>query len=266
MFEMDVRAYLKRIGFDGTPLVRADTLRALHIAHLETVPFENLDIHLGRPIVLNEAALFDKIVRRGRGGFCFELNGLFAALLRALGFDVTMLSAGVRRDDGTYTPDFDHMTLLVEVEDRWLADVGFGDSFREPLRLDEPREQAQGGRSYRIVHDGAGGTMSWREAGGREKGYRFSLRPRALADYGGRCHYLQTSPDSSFTQRIVCSRATPTGRVTIANQRLIATDGDTRRERALSEAEWRDAFTEQFGVPPDDARALRPVAAGAEHH
>jgi len=94
---MDVGAYLNRIGFDGAPRQRADTLRALHAAHLETVPFENLDIHLGRPIVLDEAAFFDKIVRRGRGGFCFELNGLFAALLRALGFDVTMLS-------GVYPP------------------------------------------------------------------------------------------------------------------------------------------------------------------
>jgi N-hydroxyarylamine O-acetyltransferase len=251
---------LRRIGFDAPPRVDVGTLRALHAAHLEAVPFENLDIHLGRRIVLDEAAFFDKIVGRGRGGFCFELNGLFAALLRALGFPVAMLSAGVRLDDGTFTPDFDHMTLLVELEERWLADVGFGDSFRDPLRLDVSGEQRQGGRAYRVEHDGTAGLMSCRDEAGRESGYRFALRPRKLASYAGRCHYLQTSPDSMFVRRIICSRATPDGRVTVANQRLIMTHHGERRERALAEAEWRAAFTEHFGIPPDDVRALRPVA------
>src|SRR3989304_2800207 len=99
---------------------------------MEAVPFENLDIIAGRPIVLEEEALLDKIVRRRRGGFCYELNGLFSALLRTLGFRVTRLSAGVLNEDGTFGPDFDHMTLLVELEDRWLADVGVGGFFREP--------------------------------------------------------------------------------------------------------------------------------------
>jgi len=156
------------------------------------------------------------------------------------------------------------MTLLVDLEERWLADVGFGDSFREPLRLDEPDDQVQDGRAYRVVHDGVGGTMLSGDRDGAVKGYRFSLRPRALADYSGRCHYLQTSPNSSFTQRIVCSRAMPTGRVTIADQRLIVTDGTERSERALSEAEWRAALIERFGIPPDDARALRRRVAAAE--
>jgi N-hydroxyarylamine O-acetyltransferase len=258
---LNVQAYLRRIRFDATPGPNLEGLRALQVAHLETVPFENLDIHLGRPIVLDEAAFFDKIVRRGRGGFCFELNGLFAALLRSIGFRVTMLSAGVRDADGTYSPDLDHMTLLVELEDRWLADVGFGDSFREPLRFDYAGEQVQDGRPYRIVHDGNTGSMSVQKESGTTGGYRFSLRPRALVDYTGRCNYLQTSPESTFTQRIICSRATPTGRVTIANQRLIVSDRGVRTERDLRDAEWRAAFTEHFGVPSADAQALRPVAA-----
>jgi len=98
---------------------------------MRTVPFENLDIHLKRPIVLEDNALFDKIVTRKRGGFCYELNGLFAALLRALGFDVVMLSAGVANPEREFGPDFDHMALLVTLEQSWLADVGFGDSFVE---------------------------------------------------------------------------------------------------------------------------------------
>src|SRR5919109_1202974 len=103
---MNIQAYLDRIGYRGPLEPTAETLRALHVAHLLGVPFENLNIGMGWPIVLDEAALFDKIVVRRRGGFCYELNGLFAALLRELGFDVTLLSAGVARQDGGFGPEF----------------------------------------------------------------------------------------------------------------------------------------------------------------
>src|SRR3984893_16188417 len=147
---MDIRAYLKRINYKGPVAPSAETLRLLQVAHLCTVPFENLSIHSGEPIVLDDQALFEKIIRRRRGGFCYELNGLFAALLRTLGFDVTMLSARVANDEGVFGPDFDHMTLQASLADPWLVDVGFGDSFLEPLRLDEESEQVQGSRAYRI--------------------------------------------------------------------------------------------------------------------
>src|SRR5215213_9188134 len=110
---MDVQAYLRRINYRGEFAPTAAALRELHRAHLLAVPFENLDIHLGRPIVLEQQALFDKIVTRWRGGFCYELNGLFALLLRDLGFNVTLLAAGVARADGSFGPEFDHLTLLV---------------------------------------------------------------------------------------------------------------------------------------------------------
>src|SRR6185436_1278414 len=151
---MNTQAYLERIGYGGPLDPTAETLRALQVAHLQTVPFENLSIHAGQPIVLDVDALFEKVVVRRRGGFCYELNGLFAALLRALGFAVDLLSAEVARADGTFSPDFDHMTLAVlagkGLAERWLVDVGFGDSFREPLLLAERGEQAKGDRSYRI--------------------------------------------------------------------------------------------------------------------
>src|SRR5215212_1339106 len=111
---MDLQAYLQRINYRGGRAPTAATLRDLHRAHLLAVPFENLDIHLGRPILLGQDALFDKIVRRRRGGFCYELNGLFAGLLRELGFEVTLLAAGVARADGGFGPEFDHLTLLVQ--------------------------------------------------------------------------------------------------------------------------------------------------------
>src|SRR5215207_9436793 len=150
---VDTTAYLKRIDYRGPLAPTAATLRRLQVAHLLSVPFENLSIHAGEPIVLDEDALFDKIVVRRRGGFCYELNGLFAALLRALGFHVEMLSAGVMSQAGEFGPEFDHMALLVSLAERWLVDVGFGDSFIEPLLLAERAEQAQGGRAYRIDED-----------------------------------------------------------------------------------------------------------------
>src|SRR5690242_9417454 len=111
---MDIAAYLQRIGYSGSRVPSADALRALHVAHLQAVPFENLDIHLRRPISLDPERLFQKIVLERRGGFCYELNGLFAALLRALGFQVTYLSASDAHADGGYGPPFDHLALLVE--------------------------------------------------------------------------------------------------------------------------------------------------------
>jgi N-hydroxyarylamine O-acetyltransferase len=118
---MDTNAYLERIGYRGPLAPTAETLRRLHLAHLLSVPFENLSIHAGEPIVLDDEALFDKIVVRGRGGFCYELNGLFAALLRSLGFKVEMLSAAVMGRAGEFGPEFDHMALLVTLAERWRS-------------------------------------------------------------------------------------------------------------------------------------------------
>src|SRR2546426_8959332 len=128
-------AYLERINYHGSLSPTAETLRELQVAHLLSVPFENLSILAGQAIVLEDEALFTKIVANRRGGFCYEANGLFAALLRALGFDVAMLSAEVANAAGEFGPDFDHMTLMVTLAQRWLVDVGFGDSFLEPLLL-----------------------------------------------------------------------------------------------------------------------------------
>jgi N-hydroxyarylamine O-acetyltransferase len=248
---LDLKAYLERINYRGPTNATAETLRALQVAHLLAVPFENLSIHERQPIVLEDEALFAKIVERRRGGFCYEANGLFAALLRGLGFDVTMLSAGVARAQGGFGPDFDHMALMVLLEQRWLVDVGFGDSFREPLRLDERGEQAQGDRAYRILPDGAYLVLSQRSGGEAwEAQYRFTLRPHVYADYAEMCRYHQTSPESHFTQSRICSRATEDGRVTLSGMRLITTSrGGGRKERALtSREEYAEMLREHFGI------------------
>jgi N-hydroxyarylamine O-acetyltransferase len=248
---LDVKAYLERIDYRGPLAPTAETLRGLHVAHLTAVPFENLSIHAPEPIVLEDGALFEKIVGRGRGGFCYEDNGLFAALLGALGFEVSMLSAEVAKSEGVFSPPFDHMALLVTLEERWLADVGFGDSFVEPLLIDERGEQVQGRHAYRVTTDGDYFVMGRREGGGWKAQYRFTLRPHVYADFAERCHYQQTSPDSHFTRDRVCSRATPEGgRVTLSGMRLIETDAcGARRERVLAdEGEYAAALREHFGI------------------
>jgi N-hydroxyarylamine O-acetyltransferase len=201
--------------------------------------------------VLEDEALFTKIVERGRGGFCYEANGLFAALLRALGFDVRMLSAGVADAEGGFGPDFDHMTLMVTLEQRWLVDVGFGDSFREPLLLDERSEQVQGNHAYRIAPDGAHLMMMQRDDSGEWKAqYRFTLQPHEYADYAEMCRYHQTSPQSHFTRARICSRATEEGRVTLSEMRFITTSQNGgRQERTLtSQEEYAAILYEHFGI------------------
>ena len=247
---MNIEAYLKRINYRGSLDLTPQTLRELQVAHLLTVPFENLSIHAGEAIVLDDDSLFDKVVGRRRGGFCYELNGLFAALLRGLGFQVEMLSAGVANAEGEFGPDFDHMVLVVTLEDRWLVDVGFGDSFREPLLLDSEGEQVQDDGAYRISRQNFHLIMSQRHSDGDWKDqYRFTLQPHTYGDYAGMCHFHQTSPQSHFTRARVCSRATPEGRITLSELRFITTRNNERDERLLSgEEEYRTALREYFGI------------------
>jgi len=246
---MDTDAYLERIRYAGPLVPSAETLRALHRAHMLTVPFENLDIHLGRPIVLELPRLYDKIVNQRRGGFCYELNGLFAWLLRELGFRVEMLSARVC-NGGEPGPEFDHMALLVHLEESVLADVGFGDSFIEPLELDDAREQIQRGVAYRIESDGEIERMLERKPGQASfVVYQFTRQPRQLSEYVEMCVWQQTAPESHFTQKRVCSLATPDGRVTLSDMKLIVTKNRERKERRLSDDdEYRSILSKYFGI------------------
>ena len=247
---MNIEAYLKRINYSGSLEPTPETLRTLQVAHLLAVPFENLSIHAGEPIELNEDALFDKIVENRRGGFCYEANGLFAGLLRALGFEVEMLAAGVAKKDGGFGPDFDHMTLMVTLAERWLVDVGFGDSFLEPLLLDARDEQVQGTGAFRILEDDTHLILERRDDGGDwQPQYSFTLQPHTFADYEEMCHFHQTSPESHFTKAPLCSLATADGRVTLSGLRLITTSAQQRDEQPL---ENRDDFDrllrDQFGI------------------
>lgn len=256
---MEISAYLQRIKYEGSTRPEPATLRALQLAHLRSVPFENLDIHLGRPITLDLPHLFHKIVNQRRGGFCYELNGLFAWLLRELGFDVTLLSARDSKIDGSFGAEFDHLTLLVrcpaEIDGRrWLVDVGWGDSFTEPLPLDEAGEFEQGLRAYRIEQMDDDRLLWQRNyAGAWEKQYRFTLQAREFADFEAMCRYHQTSPESHFRHRRICTLATEFGRISLSESCLITTQSGKREERViLCEHEYQSILESQFGIklPP----------------
>jgi N-hydroxyarylamine O-acetyltransferase len=221
---------------------------------LLSIPFENLDIGLNQPIQLSEKALWDKIILRKRGGFCYELNGLFARFLKQIGFDVAYLNARVFNPKGKLGIDFDHLALLVKIPQEptcWLADVGFGDSFTEPLSFEMGNEQVQGLRSYRLEQT-TEGYITWQKNydGTWERQYFFDLQPHNFPDeYEAACLYHQTSPKSSFTRASIISRATPEGRISLEDGSLIITKNGQREERLVPDREeYQALLKEHFGV------------------
>ncbi|WAL66305.1 arylamine N-acetyltransferase [Amycolatopsis cynarae] len=241
----DVDAYLARIGAARPAAPSAAALRELHERHLLSVPFENLSVHLPERIDLDEDALFDKIVRRHRGGFCYELNGAFAALLRALGFEVSLLSGRVYGEGGRLGAPFDHLALRVDLDEPWLVDVGFGRFSRHPLRWNACESQSDPDGEFLLL-DAPDGDIEVRHDG--KPAYRLESRPRELADFAPTCWWQATSPDSHFTRGLTCSRATEQGRVTLAGERLIETVDGERIERTLDGAEIVAAYRTLFGI------------------
>jgi N-hydroxyarylamine O-acetyltransferase len=227
-----VVAYLDRIGVTAPAACDAAGLRMLHRAHQLTVPFENLSIHLAEPISLDERDLADKIVRRRRGGFCYELNGAFALLLETLGAQVSR-----------------------------VADVGFGSHSDYPLLLEARDDQDDPAGRFRLADAGAGDIDVLRD--GRPQ-YRIETRERSLADCVPTCWWQQTSPLSHFTHSTICSRLTPGGRVSISGRMLIQTQSGTRTEQQLDTDDallvaYRDHFGIELSRVPDDPAALRPA-------
>jgi N-hydroxyarylamine O-acetyltransferase len=247
--------YLQRIGAERPNAPTPEALRDLHAHHQLAVPFENLSIHLGEPIVLDEDSLFDKIVQRRRGGFCYELNGAFGRLLTDLGFAVTYLAAGVFGEGGTLSPLFDHMVLGVEADGPWLADVGFGDHSLYPLRLDEAGPQLDPQGMFEVSRTPEGDLDILRDG---KPQYRAETRPRRLVDFVPACWWQQTSADSHFRQSLVCTIPVDghpgprLGRVTLIGRLLIRTLADERQETELaSDGELLAAYRDLFGIGLD---------------
>ncbi|MDN3297612.1 arylamine N-acetyltransferase [Streptomyces ficellus] len=246
-------AYLDRIGARRPSAPTADALRDLQVRHLHTVPFENLSIHLGEDVPLDAGAILDKLLNGRRGGFCYELNGAFALLLRTLGYRVLLLEGRVYCPDGVPGIPYDHLALQVEAEDgsRWLADVGFGDHTQHPLGLDDRGDQKDPAGVFRIQDaDSDEGDLDVLKNGRPE--LRLVRRPRALADFVTGAWWHRTSPASHFTRGPVCSRLTSTGRVTLRDHTLITTANGERTEYALgTDAEVLAAYRDHFGITLD---------------
>lgn len=269
-------AYLRRIGAQHPAWPTSDVLRDLQLRHLRTVPFENLSIHLGEEIVLDEKRLLDKLVGARRGGFCYELNGAFGALLSSLGFDVTLLAARVYGEDGKLGIPYDHLALRVRTVDGgdWLTDVGFGAHSHYPLALGERGEQRDPGGVFRVVESGpdaagvrgAGGGRDSEDLdvvlGGRRQ-YRLETRPRVLGDFVVGAWWHSTSPLSHFARSLVCSRVTKDGgRITLSGRKFTVTDPDGAKEvvEVATDEEVLAVYRERFGIELD--RVPEVKAAG----
>ncbi len=223
-------------------------LASLQDAHVRTVPFENLDIHLGVPLSLDVDDLVAKVVKARRGGFCFELNGLFHAVLEALGFDAWLVEARVIEDDGALGPRFDHARIAValpDTADPVIVDVGTGASPRAPLRL-SPGEQQIGHTRQRVRRVGDRFVSDRLGPDGWETGWSFTLDPQPLSAFEGRCRYHQQDPASHFTQKPLCTLVTTDGHITLSDRQLITTRGSDRHEAPVDDP--LTTLREVFGI------------------
>jgi N-hydroxyarylamine O-acetyltransferase len=248
---MDPAEYLEWIGFGGTPQVDHATLAQLQRLHMTAVPFENLFITQGIHLTTDAKSSYDKIVRQGRGGWCFELNGAFAALLEAIGFRVTLLGAAVLLDGPSTV--IEHLTLEVVAENDadqpYLVDVGFGDSFIEPLTLNRSGPQDGGNATYELIGSPQGTTLTRHVDGLPKPEYRFKRVALRLGDFTAVSDSMQIDPDKSWRSKPFATRLLDGGpdRVTVTrHHRKLVRDGVVR-EQQLDGDEWEQELIDWFG-------------------
>lgn len=245
---MDLRPLLDRLGVDAPLSADLATLHRLHRSWRTRVPYENVDIQLGREIRLDPEALLDKFGRRRRGGFCYEMNGALALLLRSVGFAVDVVESGVLatvRGDEAWG---NHVALLVTVEgERWVADTGIGDAFLEPLPLREG-EHRQGGLVYRVERLDTGTWRIHHHPGGSVASYDLRVAPRDLADFAGWCQQLANSPDSPFVRLLLAQHHRDGQELALRGRTVSTPEG----QRVIAGVEEFVEVLDRFRVPADD--------------
>lgn len=258
---MNLQPYLDRIRFTGIPRPDLHTLQELHRAHQLTIPFENLDVQLRRPVTVDTRPNYEKIVTRRRGGWCFEMNSVMGWALREIGFDVMRVNAGVARNRAGDVNVGNHLCLLVQVEGRkFLVDVGFGGSLREPLPLEV------GGRDdspYRVsLEELPLGYWRFSELGigGEPMSFDFRAAPADEDLFARKCHFLQTDPQSPFVQTLVVQRRTENTHVSLRG-RVLAMYHSTHVDRTLidSAAELVSTLRDRFDLDVPEAASLWPA-------
>ncbi len=254
---MNLRDYFERIGWSGVTAPTLDTLGALLRAHNHTVPFENLDVQLGNSLTTEVENAYDKIVNGGRGGWCYEQNGLFGWALSQIGFDVQRIAASVMRAHRGPTCHANHLTLLVSLphdDARWLADVGFGGSMLQPIRLlEETHYHAPFTVGLRQLDDGF--WQFWENLGNDEFSFDFEDTPADEQAMSVRCHYLQTSPESGFVQNLVCQSRRPDAHVVLRGRVFSIVTSEGKRKRVL------DSADELVATLSDEFKLMVPEAA-----
>jgi N-hydroxyarylamine O-acetyltransferase len=248
----DLAAYLKRIGYTGTPRPTHATLEALQFAHATHIPFENLDILLGRPIRLDIDSVQAKLVACGRGGYCFEHNLLFTAALEAAGFSVRQFAGRVRYRTHRILPRT-HMVLLVEAEDQntaWIADVGFGlEGLLLPLPFQAGPQIRQFRWTYRVIEESGQWIVQSQHDGSWIDLYSFSMEPQHLADFEMANYYVSTHPESRFVQTLTAQLPTPEARFMLRNLEFTIDRGESVTNRKLADDdELLEVLAGTFGL------------------
>ncbi|MFJ8824266.1 arylamine N-acetyltransferase [Streptomyces sp. NPDC102467] len=260
--ELNIDAYMARIGFDEDPKQDVETLRGLHRAHVEAIPFENLEIMLGREVLLDVPSLQDKLVHKRRGGYCYEHNLLFAAVLEQIGFPVRGLGARVRMGTASLRP-VTHMMTRVRVDgEEWLCDVGFGASgLREPIPLSEGAQVVQDAWEFGMEKEGSDiWVLRSRRPDGWRDMYAFTSEERHPVDYVVLNHYTSTHPRSAFVRRPIVQYATPDARRTLTGRELVVEYADgSRAEREVPASELRTVLDREFGIELSDVEVAALV-------
>ncbi|MFI5236761.1 MAG: arylamine N-acetyltransferase [Ignavibacteriales bacterium] len=241
--------YLKRIGIDEIKIPSLEFLTELQHRHLLSIPFEDLDIPDTR-IELDLEKIYKKIIPTKRGGFCYELNGLFHWLLTSLNFKVDMLSARVYNDEKLeFGPEYDHMVLLVHLNKDYIADVGFGDSFRLPVEIPDGEVKDVSG-AYKVFQKVENGfELHQKNENGWMPQYSFSTEAKKFDDYRNMCSFQQDSPTSHFRTRMLCTIATETGRITLSNSSLTITEDKTKSKTEINNKdEFNIMLKKYFGI------------------
>lgn len=256
---MDVGAYLNRIALSGPLPPTLDTLRRVHAAHLRAIPYENLDVQFGRPVTIDRPAIYDKIVNRRRGGWCYEMNGLLGWALDQLGFKVTRATGAVMREMFGEPTEGNHLVLRVELaEGVYLADVGFGDGPVEPIRIVEG-DFVSGGLPFSVsrVDD-----HWWRlrnHPWGGAPNFDFNLAAADESKLAARCHQLQTAPDSHFVLNLFCFRFRENSIVSVRGRVVRTVTAQGHEDRILNSAdELVRFFDEELDLRDPELASLWP--------
>ncbi|MEJ9077117.1 arylamine N-acetyltransferase [Gordonia malaquae] len=269
--DLDLPGYLRRIGFDGEPSPTLETLERLHRLHTTSIPFENLEIILGRGIPLDLESVQQKLVQSERGGYCFEHVGLFAAALDRLGFTFTPIIGRVSLGADWTSRPATHALVVVEISGtRYLCDVGFGRGPLGPIELRDGVQTDQDGWRFRLSSDPIGDLFStdrwtlWQHDENWIDRHVFTLAPQTPIDYRVGNHFVSTSPRSPFVARPFIQRFTAVEHHTLDGDTLTTVQPDgPSASRSVPAPEVPDVLAETFGIKltSDDAAALVEIEA-----